>query len=229
MKMNEPLRLKLEQAHKIVHAEGLAEDSSRGHITARGTDGLFYIKPWGMGFEKVRASDFQGIDLEGNLRDGQGKMHSERVLHLEIYRKRKDIHSVVHVHPYYSILLSSVFKGRVTVISQHGVRFAGKLPFYPSAELIQSKELAVKLAGALGDKPVVVMKNHGITVAGNSIEEAVMLAIHFEKASKEHLLSHLFGKPSGMSASEAKKLAANNYTPAQLQMLWEYEVEKLKP
>lgn len=225
--MNEPLRLKLEQAHRILHAEGLAEDSSRGHITARSTDGLVYIKPWGMGFEKVRADDFQGIDLDGNLRDGQGKMHSERVLHLEIYRKRKDVSSVVHVHPYYSILLSSVLKGRITVISQHGVRFAGKLPFYPSAGLIQSKELGVKLAKVLEDKPVVLMKNHGITVAGNSVEEAVMLAIHFEQASKEHLLAHLFGKPSGMSASEAKKMADNNYTPAQLQMLWDYALEKV--
>jgi ribulose-5-phosphate 4-epimerase/fuculose-1-phosphate aldolase len=225
--MNEPLRLKLEQAHRILHAEGLAEDSSRGHITARSTDGLVYIKPWGIGFDKVRADEFQEIDLNGNLRDGRGKMHSEKVLHLEIYRKRKDVSSVVHAHPYYSILLSSVFKGRISIVSQHGVRFAGKIPFYPSAGLIQSNELGVKLAGTLGDKPVIVMKNHGITVVGNSIEEAVMLAIHFEQASKEHLLAHLFGKPSGMSVPEAKKLAANNYTPPQLQMLWDYSLEKL--
>jgi ribulose-5-phosphate 4-epimerase/fuculose-1-phosphate aldolase len=70
------------------------------------------------------------------------------------------------------------------------------------------------------------MKNHGITVAGSSIEEAVILAIHFEQAAKEHLQANLFGKPSGMSPAEAKKLAANNYTPAQLQMQWGYYLEK---
>ena len=225
--MNERLRVALEQAHKILHMEGLAEDSSRGHVTARSEDSLVYIKPWGVGFESVKAEGLQGIDLDGDLREGQGKMHSERFLHLEIYRKRRDVASVVHVHPYYSILLSSVFRGRVSVVSQHGVRFVGKIPFHPSAGLIQTKELAVELAEALSDKPVVLMKNHGITAAGNSIEEAVILAIHFEQAAKDHLLANLFGKPSGMSPSQAKKLAANNYTAPQLKMQWDYFVEKL--
>jgi len=39
--------------------EGLAEDASRGHITARKEDGRVYIKPWGVGFEEVHAADFQ--------------------------------------------------------------------------------------------------------------------------------------------------------------------------
>jgi len=226
--MSEALRVRLEQAHKILHMEGLAEDSSRGHVTARGEDGLVYIKPWGVGFESVKAEELQGVDLDGNLKEGHGKMHSERFLHLEIYRKRKEVASVVHVHPYYSILLSSVFKGKVTIVSQHGARFVGKIPFHPSAGLIQTKEMGAELAELFGDKPVVLMKNHGITVAGNSIEEAVILAMHFEQAAKDHLLANLFGKPSGMSPGEAKKMAANNYTAAQLGMQWDYYLEKLR-
>jgi L-fuculose-phosphate aldolase len=224
--MNDNLQIRLEQAHRILHMEGLAEDSTRGHITARGENGLVYIKPWGMSFEKVKAAEFQGVDLDGNLKEGVGKMHSERVLHLEILRKRKDVASVVHVHPYFSILLSSVFKGKITVIGQQGVRFTGKIPFHPAAGLIQTKELALELAKIIADKPVVLMKNHGITTAGSSIEEAVILAIHFEQAAKDHLLANLFGKPSGMSPAEAKKLAGNNYTPAQLKMQWDYYLEK---
>jgi L-fuculose-phosphate aldolase len=225
--MNEALRIKLEQAHRIAYMEGLAEDSTRGHITARGENGLIYIKPWGSAFEKVGSKEFQGVDLEGNLKEGEGKMHSERVLHLEIMRKRKDVASVVHVHPYYSILLSSVFKGKISVLGQQGSRFTGKIPFHPAAGLIQTKDLAVEVAGTIANKPVVLMKNHGITTAGSSIEEAVILAIHFERAAKDHLLANLFGKPSGMSPAEAKKLAENNYTSAQLRMQWDYYVEKL--
>ncbi len=221
------LKTKLEQAHRILFMEGLAEDSSRGHITARDEDGLVWIKPWGMGFEKVTAGDLQKIDIDGNLREGQGKMHSERVMHLEILRKRKDVQSVVHVHPYYSIILSSVFKGTVTLVTQHSVRFAGKIPFYPKAGLIQTKELALDLAKTLGDKPLALMKNHGIVAVGSSIEEAVFTALHFEHAAQEHLEANLHGRASGMSLAEAKKMAANNYTPQQLQMLWTYYLEKM--
>ena len=149
-------------------------------------------------------------------------------MHLEIYRKRKDVFSIAHVHPYYSILLSSVFKRKISIVSQHGVRFTGKIPFYTSAELIQSKNQGEKLAQTLGDRPVVLMKNHGITVVGKEIEEAGILAIHFEQAAKDHLLATLFGKPSGIPVTVARKLSANNYTPSQYQMLWDYHWKKFK-
>ncbi len=68
--------------------EGLAKDANRGHITARSGDGRIYVKPWGAGFEEVRAQDFQGVDPDGNLLEGGGRVHSELVLHLEIYAKR---------------------------------------------------------------------------------------------------------------------------------------------
>lgn len=226
--MNDELRFKLEQAHRIAHMEGLAEDASRGHITARKEDGRVYIKPWGVGFEEVHAADFQEVDQDGNLLAGAGRVHSELTLHLEIYRKRKDVFSIAHVHPYYAILLSAVFKGKMQVVSQHGVRFAGKIPFYPSAELIHSKEQGVKLAKTLGDQPVVLMKNHGITAVGASIEEAVILGIHFEQAAKEHLTATSFGRPQPMPQAVAKKLSANNYSPAQLRMLWEYYWKKFQ-
>jgi L-fuculose-phosphate aldolase len=224
--MNEELRIKLEQAHRILHMEGLAEDASRGHITVKSEDGRIYIKPWGVGFEEVRAQDFQGVDLDGNLLEGKGRIHSELILHLEIYRKRNNVFSIAHVHPYYSILLSSVFKGKISIVSQHGIRFTGKIPFYTSAELIQSKKQGEKLAQTSADRPVVLMKNHGITTVGDRIEEAVILAIHFEQAAKDHLVSNLFGKPNGIPVAVAKKLSANNYTPSQYQMLWDYYWKK---
>ena len=224
--MNEDLRKKLEYAHRILHMEGLAEDSSRGHITARGSDGRFYIKPWGVGFEDVTASDFQGLDLEMNLLEGKGRVHSELILHLEIYRRRPEIYSVAHVHPFHAIVLSSGFNGSLKILSQYGIRFWQKVPVYPTAELIQSKKQAEKLARTMGERPVVMMKNHGITVAGKSIEEAVILSIHFEKAAKDNLMAASVRKPSGIPVAMAKKLSANNHTPAQFKMVWDYYCKK---
>ncbi|MDI7259059.1 MAG: class II aldolase/adducin family protein [Thermodesulfobacteriota bacterium] len=226
--LNKELRNKLELAHRILHMEGLAEDASRGHITAKSEDGRIYIKPWGMGFEDVTARDFQGLDLKGNLLEGKGRVHSELILHLEIYRKRSDVFSIAHVHPFHSILLSAVFKGRIHILNWHGVRFAGKIPFYRSAELIQSRPQAKKLTQTLGKGPLVLMKNHGITAVGKTIEEAAILSLFFEKAAKDHLLATTFGKPSGMPVAIAEKLSAHSYSPAQYQMLWDYYCKKFK-
>lgn len=226
--MNEELKNRLEQAHRILHMEGLAEDASRGHVTVKSEAGRIYVKPWGVGFQEIKARDFQGVDKDGCLLEGKGRIHSELVLHLEIYRQRPDVFSVIHLHPCYAVLLSSVFSGRIKTISQQGVRFTGRIPFFASAALIQSPEQAVQLAEILGSQSVVLMKNHGITVAGASLEEAVILAIHFEQAAREHLLANLFGKPSGMAVGEAEKISSNNYTPTQYQMIWDYYRRKFK-
>jgi len=223
---NQALRAKLEMAHRILHMEGLAEDSTRGHVTGRSEDGLVYIKPWGSAFEWVTANEMQGIDFDGKLVDGKGRMHSERVLHLEILKARKDAGSVVHVHPNYSILLSTVFTGSIVNVGQQSVPFVGKIPFYTDPWLIQTKEQAIDIAKTMGDKPVVLMKNHGITVVGRNIEEAVVLAIHFEQAARDHLAAIQLGKPSGMTVEDAKKLYNNNYKLDQIKMVWDYMAAK---
>ena len=230
--MNEDLKYKLEQAHKILFMEGLAEDTTRGHLTVKGENHIVYIKPWGMGFEEVKAQVFLGVDLDGNLVDGEGRLHSELILHLEIYRRRKDVFSITHVHPFYSILLSSVYAGRMARISQHGVHFVKGVPFYEFPQLINSRQQAEDLAQTLEDRPAVLMKNHGIVAVGGTIEEAVILTIDFEKAAKEHLLSSLFGRTAEISAEVAEKMNAKIHSMDQYRMLWSYycrKLERLRP
>jgi L-fuculose-phosphate aldolase len=225
--LNEELKVKLEQAHRVLYMEGLAEDTTRGHITVRSADQRIYLKPWGMGFEEVTVEDFIGVDPEGNLVEGEGRLHSELILHLEIYRRRNDVFSITHLHPYHCVILSSVFKGRMKRISQHGLHFLKGVPFYESAGLIHSKEQAQHLAETLGDQSAVLMRNHGFVTAGRTIEEAVIVAIDFEKAAKEHLMTSSFGEPTEIPTDVATKMAARIYSPEQFDMLWGYYCRKL--
>jgi len=216
------IKEKLRQAHRIIYMEGLAEDASRGHISVRDEEGHIYVKRWGVGFEEVEEEDFLEMDLKGNILRGEGRAHSEMPLHLEIYRRRRDVKAITHLHPFYAIILSSVFRGKIKTVSQHGVRFIGSIPFYDTAALIHTPEQAAKLTTLLGNKSVILMKNHGITVVGSSLEEAVILSLHFEKAAREHLEASVFGKPDGIPLSLAKRLGIHNYSPIQLTMLWSY-------
>ena len=191
--MHGELKSSLVRAYKILHMEGMAEDTIRGHVSLRSADGNVYIKAWGLAFEEVTPENLLAADLAGNLVDGKGRLHSELPIHLEIYRMRPDILSVVHVHPYWAVTLSAVFKGGMTIISQNGMHFSEGIPFYESPELIRTKEQGVELAQTMGDRLYVLMKNHGIVTAGRSLEEAAILAIDFEKAAREHLMASLFG------------------------------------
>jgi L-fuculose-phosphate aldolase len=225
---NQALRVTLEQAYRILSMEGLAEDSTRGHVTARGEGGLFYIKPQYTAFEWVKADQMQGLDIDGNLVDGTGRVHGEKFLHLEIFRTRKDVGSVIHLHPTYSTILSTVFTGSIVIVGQQSVPFTGKIPLYTDPSLVNTKEKGVALAKIIGNSSVLLMENHGITVAGQTIEEAVVLAIHFEHAARDHLFASQFGKPKGMNLEDAKTLHKGNYSPDAIQMMWGYFLEKFK-
>jgi L-fuculose-phosphate aldolase len=225
--MNEELKNRLEKAYKILHMEGLAEDTSRGHITLRTEDNKIYIKPWGIGFEEVTAENLLCLDSEGKLLEGKGRVHSEIPIHVEIYRKRKDIFSVVHVHPFHSILLSSIFNGSIKIVGHNGMHFVGRVPFYNSLDLIRSKEQAVELARVMGDKLYVLMKNHGIVTAGRTLEEAIILAIDFEKAAKEHLMVSLYKKAAEVPSKLAEMMNSKLFIPEQYKMIWDFYSRKV--
>jgi len=223
---NETLKLKLEKAHRILHMEGLAEDTSRGHITLRDERDRIYIKRWGIGFEEVTARNLLCVDMEGKVLEGKGRVHSELPIHAEIYRKRKDIVSVIHVHPLHCVLLSSVYDGRLNIVGHSGMHFSGGIPFYDSVDLVRTKEQGLAVAEVMGDKLFVLMKNHGIVTAGRSLEEAVILAIDFEDAAKEHLMLSHFQNVRQVPVEIAQKMAAKLFVPEQLQMMWNYYCRK---
>jgi L-ribulose-5-phosphate 4-epimerase len=225
---NQELRVKLEQAYRILYTEGLAVDYTRGHITARSEDGMFYIKPYPAPFETVKADEMVGIDIDGNTIEGKGQVPSEKFIHLGIFRARKDVGSVIHIHPTYSIILSTVFKGSIVTVGQQAVHFTGNIPYYTDASLINSKAQGDDVARALGNNPVILMKNHGITVAGRTLEEAVFLAVSFEQSARDHLLASQFGNPSGMNLDAAKALHDQHILPSSVKGCWDYLVEKSK-
>ena len=224
--MREALRQRLEKAYRILHVEGLAEDTSRGHISLRDEKNRIYLKRWGIGFEEVTARNLLCVDMEGKILEGKGRVHSELPIHAEIYRRRKDIVSVIHVHPFHSVLLSSVFDGTLKIVGHSGMHFGEGIPFYDSLDLVRTKEQGIALAETMGDKLFVLMRNHGIVTAGRSLEEAVILAIDFETAAKEHLMISHFQNVRQVSGEFAEKMVAKLFIPEQLQMMWDYYCRK---
>ncbi|MGN1420752.1 MAG: L-ribulose-5-phosphate 4-epimerase [Eubacterium sp.] len=60
--------------------------------------GLFVIKPSGVPYDTMKASDMVVMDLDGNKVEGELNPSSDTPTHLELYRNYKDIGGVVHTH-----------------------------------------------------------------------------------------------------------------------------------
>jgi ribulose-5-phosphate 4-epimerase/fuculose-1-phosphate aldolase len=192
--IDENIVTKLIDAGRILAGEGHS-DMTRGHISVRTSDdaGGFLIKPHTFGLEEMTRANLTSCDLAG-VRISGGPRHSEAFIHSEIYRARPDVSCVLHTHPDHVVAFSSTGL-ELRPWSQPACVFFEQLPtFAETVDLIRSPEQAAGVARALGPHRAVLMRSHGVAVAGGSIEEAVILSIMLENACRMQLLTLSAGR-----------------------------------
>ncbi|HLG70233.1 MAG TPA: class II aldolase/adducin family protein [Chloroflexota bacterium] len=204
---DQELREKLVQACRILAHEG-HEHFYLGHVSVRASsDGELWAKPTGLGLEEVLAEDMVLADMDGQRLEGERKLHTEMPIHTGIYKRRPDVHAVVHTHAFHAAALSAS-TARFEYVSQDSLVFAGGVAAYPSAELVESAEQGERLAQALGQADVALMRNHGLTAVGASIEQAVVRAVSFERSCRLQLAAAQFGGVSPVPPDEAERMIA---------------------
>jgi L-fuculose-phosphate aldolase len=186
------------------------------------------MKPHSFGFEEIRPQHIIEVDLNGKKVAGKYERHSEVFIHTEIFKARPDVNCVVHSHPPYATAFGSL-RQPLRPISHEGNIFHDGLPLFDlTTALIRTPELGVEVAKSLGKCRGVLMKNHGSTVVGESIEVATLYAIFLEKAARIQLLATASGDPSWTSDEESVTKYEQIYTPHRLGSMWDYFVRRAK-
>jgi L-fuculose-phosphate aldolase len=179
---------RLAVAHRILAMEG-HNDITLGHMSLRDPDGRgLWLKKSQRGLDEVFGSeDFVLIDFDGNQLDQLGQCHSEWPIHTEIMKARPDVLVVGHTHAHYSVLFSAA-EEELCALNHEGANLLGNLArFRETAGLINTIRLGHSLASSLGQFSVVLMKNHGITFVGSSVEEATLYGMFIERACRAQI------------------------------------------
>jgi ribulose-5-phosphate 4-epimerase/fuculose-1-phosphate aldolase len=143
-------------------------------------------------------------------------------------KARADVNCVVHSHPPYAIAFGALGQ-KLRPISHEGNIFHQGLPTFDlTTALIRTPELGVEVAKGLGNYRGMLMKNHGSTVVGESIEVATLYAIFLEKAARIQLMATASGDPSWTNDEEAAVKYEQIYTPHRLESMWDYFVRRAK-
>ena len=184
---------KLVIANRILDHEQLTVPL--GHISVRVPDEEQILISRNIAPGRVTAKDILCLDLKGEIVKGKGKVYAEVPLHFSIYRLRKDVKSVAHIHPVYVIALSMA-KIPLQPMSNELLFLSDEdIPIYDDPQLIDTDEKGDDLARALGNRSSISIKGHGAAVVGKTIEETVVLAIHMEQAAKLQIMANVAGKP----------------------------------
>jgi ribulose-5-phosphate 4-epimerase/fuculose-1-phosphate aldolase len=187
-----------------------------GHVSARvpGTDTVLIRA---RGAEQgnqlhMTADGVSLVDLETNHLAGTFRVPDETKLHTEIYKARPDVTAVVHTHQPLATIFGDLEK---PILPMQGVMAQvlahGDIPIYQSARKVTTTEQGAELAAVLGDKTIVHLRNHGIAIAGTSVEEVVISCIWLEHQAKLTWWASMIGTPRGMNAGDLASQAADGF------------------
>ena len=183
-----PLRQEVAQACRVLADRGLA-DGILGHVSLRIDEGRLLVRcrgPRERGLAWTEATDIHLVDLDGAAA-GPGELQggwsvpNELPLHTELLRTRPDVVAVVHAHPPSVVaadLAGIAIRPVVGAFDIPGTRLAqGGVPVYRRGVLIRDRRLAAEMLLAMGERPVVILRGHGLTSTGSSVAEAVLRAL----------------------------------------------------
>ena len=225
------LRRELAYACRILAANG-QNDTVYGHVTHRRADeDTFWMKPSGMGMDEITPDTLIRMDMEGHVVEGELPRHVEFPIHAEIFRAKPEITCVVHTHPIYSIAFAATGQP-LQAVSHEGAQFTPPdVPrFTRTSDLIVTRQLGKEVATTLGDAICCYLVNHGIVVAGDTIEKAVVSAINLERASQVQLLATSTGH--SISWTEDADIPGKRekiFTPKSLRNVWNYYCRRIGP
>ena len=182
------LRQKVALSCRILAMEGLVE-GVLGHVSVRvpGADEML-IRCRGTGEAGVRYTTpdtIRRVDLDGsgpNLGE-EYEVPRELSIHGEIYKRRPEVGCVVHAHPPAALICGIAdieFRPVFGAFNIPAMKMALEgIPVFPRSLLMTRAELAAPMIEIMGDKPLCLMKGHGITVTGRTVEEATVRALNF--------------------------------------------------
>lgn len=221
------LRTQVAWACRILAMHGHA-DMTLGHVSVRGPDDVIYIKCKDFGLDEITPDNVIGIDLDGNKVSGEGDVHLESVLHTEVYRLRRDVNAIAHTHAPYATALGAT-TADLSLINHDGLLFhEGLAAFGETAGLITDSELGKAVARALGNRKVVLIRNHGVLVTGKDIPWLVYTTLTLERAIMIQALAQTLGTLDPFSEETAARLFHEKYRDEFTEGYWDYLIRKLK-
>jgi HCOMODA/2-hydroxy-3-carboxy-muconic semialdehyde decarboxylase len=208
MRAPTPVLDELVTANRILAREGVVD--SFGHVSIRHPERADrYFLSRARAPECIELEDLMEFALDGTPIDSAGgKPYAERFIHGAVYEMRADVRAVVHHHSP-SVIPFSVTDARLSPIMHMCAGIGVGVPTWDSRTafgdtnlLVTTTEMARNLAGALGDRPAILMRGHGAVVAGASLREVVFNSIYLQLNADLQMKAQALGDITFLSTGE---------------------------
>ena len=179
------------------------------HISARvpGPEHHFLINPYGMMFEEITASSLVKVDLEGAIVAPTPYYINPAgfTIHSAVHAAREDALCVMHLHTDAGVGVAAQKEGLLP-LTQNACVVGPLLAYHDYEGIALNPDERERLVRDLGDKKLMLLRNHGTLAVGATAAEAYVGMFFLERACAQQVNALTVGRDRVLFAPEAAQM-----------------------
>lgn len=187
-----------------IYSRGFAA-ANDGNITVRIGDNEVLCTPTMHCKGFLKPDDISTVDMQGNQIAGRKKRSSEALLHLEIYRQRPELKSVVHCHPPHATAFAVAREPIPQCVLPEVEVFLGDVPI-TKYETPGGQAFADTIIPFVKKTNVIILANHGTVSFGENVERAYWWTEILDAYCRILILSKSLGGVRYLSEEKEREL-----------------------
>lgn len=198
MTLEHNIRVDLAAAFRLIYELDMHESVANHLSAAVSADGKQFLmnRRW-MHFSNVTASNLQLLDSDDTsiMDSDQAPDASAWAIHGNLHRAFPQAKVVLHLHPTYATVLSTLKDPRILPIDNNTARFYERIAYDTNfGGIATSDQEGKRILESFAGQKELMMGNHGVTVVGESVAEAFESLYYLEKACKTMVLAYATGQ-----------------------------------
>lgn len=185
------------------------DDTIFTHLSVRACDqdDAFFLPAFGTLFEEVTSNNLKKVIL--------ASAHDETnpagaILHSAIYEVRPDVGAIVHLHTPAAIAVSALEEGLLP-LSQFAMLFYKRLGYHVFEGISLDTGEKRRFQESLGQKNVLLLRNHGLVTVARNMPHAFMLAFYLERSCQIQLSAQATGQKLHLPTPEVCEHTAQQF------------------
>jgi len=198
-------RVELAALYRLVALHGW-DDMIFTHVSARvpGPEHHFLINPYGWYFDEITASSLVKVDLDGNIVQDTTSFINPAgfTIHSAVHAAREDAKFVIHLHTVNGVGVAAQKDGLLP-ISQNACLLQHQVAYHGYEGLALNHDERERLVADLGDKPLMLLRNHGTMAVGETAAQAWVGIFFLERACAQQVAALSGGRENVLIAPDA--------------------------
>ena len=173
----------------------------------------FLMNPMGRHFSRIRASELLLLDADDDetMTRPDAPDPTAWALHGSIHRRVSHARCVLHVHSRYASVLGCLADPTLPPVDINAMRFWESVSIDDGFDGMSLDDEAERIASVMGDKPILLLRNHGVMVIGETVARAFDDLYYFERACSNYIAALQTGRELRIVSDEVAAKTAQQW------------------